>query len=258
MNQFVRRPARRVDGARRPARCGTGCAGAPADRYRPGARRGPRARGSRTGSRRTPCRWPRAGAVPAAAPAAAAPLPHRHLRRHRRPPRRASARTPRPRRTSCTRRSATTAWRDGGNVDGAPRCRWPGRPRSRRPGPAAGQTAYVFTAVGTPGPADVQKLPLNVTWVNLTTGKSGSATLKPRPDINPRGADDVDRDRRHRLGQHHVDDLRAGHHQGQAVPVHAHHRLDGGALSPEPLTRRRAQRVSRRAAYGVHVRPMLR
>lgn len=55
------------------------------------------------------------------------------------------------------------------------------------PGPGPGQTAYVFTAVGTPGPADVQKLPLNVTWVNLTTGKSGSATLKPRPDINPDG-----------------------------------------------------------------------
>lgn len=55
------------------------------------------------------------------------------------------------------------------------------------PGPGAGQTAYVFTAVGTPGPAEVQKLPLNVTWVNLTTGKSGTATLKPRPDINADG-----------------------------------------------------------------------
>ena len=55
------------------------------------------------------------------------------------------------------------------------------------PGPAAGQTAYVFTAVGTPAPAAEQKLPLNVTWVNLTTGKSGSATLQPRPDINPDG-----------------------------------------------------------------------
>lgn len=55
------------------------------------------------------------------------------------------------------------------------------------PGPKPGQTAYVFTAVGTPGPAEVQKLPLNVTWVNLTTGKSGSATLKPQPDINPDG-----------------------------------------------------------------------
>ncbi|OBF85583.1 hypothetical protein A5791_22475 [Mycobacterium sp. 852002-51163_SCH5372311] len=55
------------------------------------------------------------------------------------------------------------------------------------PGPGPGQTAYVFTAVGTPGPAEEQKLPLNVTWVNLTTGKSGSATLKPRSDINPDG-----------------------------------------------------------------------
>ncbi|CAM4405675.1 hypothetical protein MB901379_03746 [Mycobacterium basiliense] len=55
------------------------------------------------------------------------------------------------------------------------------------PGPAPGQTAYVFTAVGTPGPAEVQRLPLNVTWVNLTTGKSGSVTLKPHPDINPDG-----------------------------------------------------------------------
>ena len=55
------------------------------------------------------------------------------------------------------------------------------------PGPQAGQTAYVFTAVGTPGPAEVQKLPLNVTWVNLTTGKSGTVTLKPRTDINPDG-----------------------------------------------------------------------
>jgi hypothetical protein len=55
------------------------------------------------------------------------------------------------------------------------------------PGPAAGQAAYVFTAVGTPAPAAEQKLPLNVTWVNLSTGKSGSATLKPRPDINPNG-----------------------------------------------------------------------
>jgi len=56
-----------------------------------------------------------------------------------------------------------------------------------KPGPKAGQTAYVFTAIGTPGPAPEQKLPLNVTWVNLSTGKSGSATLKPNPEINPDG-----------------------------------------------------------------------
>ena len=55
------------------------------------------------------------------------------------------------------------------------------------PGPAPKQTAYVFTAIGTPGPADVQKLPLNVTWVNLTTGKSGTVALTPRTDINPNG-----------------------------------------------------------------------
>jgi hypothetical protein len=56
-----------------------------------------------------------------------------------------------------------------------------------KPGPAKGQTAYVFTAVGTPAPAPEQKLPLNVTWVNLTTGKSGGAALKPNPEINPNG-----------------------------------------------------------------------
>lgn len=55
------------------------------------------------------------------------------------------------------------------------------------PGPGPGQTAYVFTAVGTPGPAEAQKLPLNVTWVNLTTGKSGTIALKPRTDINADG-----------------------------------------------------------------------
>jgi hypothetical protein len=75
---------------------------------------------------------------------------------------------------------------DGGTVM-APVLSVAGPAKIPAPGPSAGQTAYVFTAVGTPGPADVQKLPLNVTWVNLTTGKSGSATLKPQPDINPQG-----------------------------------------------------------------------
>ena len=75
---------------------------------------------------------------------------------------------------------------DGGNVL-APALSVAGPAKIPAPGPKAGQTAYVFTAVGTPGPAEVQKLPLNVTWVNLTTGKSGSVTLKPQPDINPAG-----------------------------------------------------------------------
>jgi len=75
---------------------------------------------------------------------------------------------------------------DGGNVL-ATAISVAGPAKIPAPGPGPGQTAYVFTAIGTPGPADVQKLPLNVTWVNLTTGKSGTATLKPQADINPAG-----------------------------------------------------------------------
>ncbi|BBY31335.1 hypothetical protein GCM10023114_36130 [Mycolicibacterium sediminis] len=76
--------------------------------------------------------------------------------------------------------------KDGGNVL-ATAISVAGPAKIPAPGPAAGQTAYVFTAMGTPGPAAEQKLPLNVTWVNLTSGKSGSATLKPQGDINPAG-----------------------------------------------------------------------
>jgi hypothetical protein len=76
--------------------------------------------------------------------------------------------------------------KDGGNVL-ATAISVAGPAKIPTPGPAAGQTAYVFTAIGTPGPAAEQKLPLNVTWVNLTTGKSGSATLQPRSDINAQG-----------------------------------------------------------------------
>ena len=76
--------------------------------------------------------------------------------------------------------------KDGGNVL-ATAISVAGPAKIPAPGPGAGQTAYVFTAVGTPAPAAEQTLPLNVTWVNLTTGKSGGATLKPRPDINPEG-----------------------------------------------------------------------
>lgn len=76
--------------------------------------------------------------------------------------------------------------KDGGNVL-ATAISVAGPATIPKPGPAPGQTAYVFTAMGTPGPAAEQKLPLNVTWVNLTTGKSGTATLKPQADINPEG-----------------------------------------------------------------------
>lgn len=76
--------------------------------------------------------------------------------------------------------------KDGGNVI-ATALSVAGPAKIPTPGPGPGQTAYVFTAVGTPAPAAEQKLPLNVTWVNLTTGKSGSVTLKPNPGINPQG-----------------------------------------------------------------------
>ena len=76
--------------------------------------------------------------------------------------------------------------KDGGNVIAAA-LSVAGPAKIPTPGPGPGQTAYVFTAVGTPAPAAEQKLPLNVTWVNLTTGRSGSAPLKPNPGINPEG-----------------------------------------------------------------------
>jgi hypothetical protein len=76
--------------------------------------------------------------------------------------------------------------KDGGNVL-ATAISVAGPAKIPAPGPVASQTAYVFTAIGTPAPAAEQRLPLNVTWVNLSTGKSGSATLTPRPDINPDG-----------------------------------------------------------------------
>nr|MCH9710733.1 hypothetical protein [Actinomycetes bacterium] len=75
---------------------------------------------------------------------------------------------------------------DGGNVL-ATTISVAGPAKIPTPGPGPGQTAYVFTAIGTPGPAAEQELPLNVTWVNLTTGESGSATLTPQADINPAG-----------------------------------------------------------------------
>ena len=76
--------------------------------------------------------------------------------------------------------------KDGGNVI-ATAISVAGPAKIPAPGPGPGQMAYVFTAVGTPAPAKEQKLPLNVTWVNLTTGQSGTATLKPNPAINPEG-----------------------------------------------------------------------
>src|SRR5262249_15316325 len=50
---------------------------------------------------------------------------------------------------------------DGGNVI-ATAISVAGPASIPKPGPKAGQTAYVFTAIGTPGPAAEQKLPLDV------------------------------------------------------------------------------------------------
>ena len=55
-----------------------------------------------------------------------------------------------------------------------------------KPGPKAGQTAYVFTAIGTPGPAAEQKLPLNVTWINLTHGQVRQHDAEAEPGDQPR------------------------------------------------------------------------
>ena len=152
------------------------------------------------------------GPAPEAAPMAApapeavpAPAPLRHLPRHA-VPAPAPAPAPAPDAAPAPAPAAAPAFgpdapptqdflypsisngclQDGGNVL-ATAISVAGPAKIPAPGPAAGQTAYVFTAVGTPAPAAEQRLPLNVTWVNLTTGKSGSATLKPRPDINPDG-----------------------------------------------------------------------
>ena len=174
---------------------------------------------------------PRLAPAPDAVPAAAdRARPGRRARTGARAPRPTSGRTRRPRRTSCTRRSATGACADGGNVL-ATAISVAGPATIPTPGPVAGQTAYVFTAIGTPGPAAEQKLPLNVTWVNLTTGKSGTRDPQAAGRHQPDGPDDADRDRRHRIGQHHVDDLRPGHHDREAVPVHADDRLDRRAVN---------------------------
>ncbi len=61
---------------------------------------------------------------------------------------------------------------DGGNVLAtAISVAGPGQDPGARPG--AGQTGLRVHRDRHPGPAAEQKLPLNVTWVNLTTGKSG-------------------------------------------------------------------------------------
>lgn len=55
------------------------------------------------------------------------------------------------------------------------------------PGPKAGQAGFVFTALGTAKFADQQAQPLTVSWINVSNGRSGTATLTNEARINPDG-----------------------------------------------------------------------
>jgi len=55
------------------------------------------------------------------------------------------------------------------------------------PGPAAGQTGFVFTALGTAPAAGEQTQPLTLSWVNVTNGRTGTQPLTTSANINPGG-----------------------------------------------------------------------
>lgn len=61
----------------------------------------------------------------------------------------------------------------------------PGPAPSPEPGAAAGQTTFVFTALGTPAAAPQQGL-MHVYWINLSTSKTGVTPLGNN-GINPTG-----------------------------------------------------------------------
>ncbi|WP_280229698.1 hypothetical protein [Nocardia cyriacigeorgica] len=63
----------------------------------------------------------------------------------------------------------------------------PGPAELPPPGPKAGQTAFVLTALGTKAPAAVQAAPLTVRWVNLDNRRTGSHDLTTESAINPEG-----------------------------------------------------------------------
>lgn len=63
----------------------------------------------------------------------------------------------------------------------------PGPAQLPPPGPAAGQTGFVFTALGTKEPTEVQNPPLTVQWLNLDTRQSGVQALTNEAKINPGG-----------------------------------------------------------------------
>ncbi|MGQ4598131.1 Rv1157c family protein [Nocardia sp. R6R-6] len=55
------------------------------------------------------------------------------------------------------------------------------------PGPKAGQTGFVFTALGTKSPTPVQNPPMTVQWLNLDTRQSAVLPLTDEAKINPDG-----------------------------------------------------------------------
>lgn len=55
------------------------------------------------------------------------------------------------------------------------------------PGPRAGQTAFVFTALGTAPVAKVQTAPLTVSWINIDNGRRATQDLTGAARINPDG-----------------------------------------------------------------------
>ncbi len=63
----------------------------------------------------------------------------------------------------------------------------PGPAQLPPPGPVAGQTGFVFTALGTKSPTAVQNPPMTVQWLNLDTRRSGVVPLTDEAKINPDG-----------------------------------------------------------------------
>ena len=60
----------------------------------------------------------------------------------------------------------------------------PGPAHLPPPGPAAHQAGFVFTALGTKTPSPVQQAPMQVSWLNLDTGKTGTQDLTDAAKIN--------------------------------------------------------------------------
>ncbi|MFI5719920.1 hypothetical protein [Nocardia sp. NPDC051750] len=63
----------------------------------------------------------------------------------------------------------------------------PGPAQLPPPGPAAGQTGFVFTALGTERPTPEQPQAMTVQWRNIDTGAAGTEVLTDEAKINPDG-----------------------------------------------------------------------